>query len=199
MVHILPMLSGLLAIAVGIVGYSIEFENFEDLFAVKVISVLFFLLAVEFVLHQFLMKHGTLHELIHTAMALTVFSAGAYGLKVFGYRSFSTERFKEALVYTSIIWLLDKSTRVTEYYAVYYVLIVLSVAVAVLSFYVVFRITKLRAFFIVDREVLLCGYFVAILIGLAAVCMCVLPLILSAVVEFYLFYLITKIAEPLLR
>lgn len=196
-------LSGLLAVVVGISGYSIDSENaVGDISAVKVITVLFFFLAIEFILHQLFIDNIEMHHIIHIVMALTVFLAGIYGLHILKRQpiTFNVNRFKEIIVYGTIIWLVDKNLNLAEYPSVYFVLIALSLSVAILSLYVIIKITKLRAFFIVERDVPMCAYFIITLIGISAIDYpCILSLLVSAMVEFYLFYIILKIAEPLLR
>lgn len=200
---IISRLVGLLAIAVGIVGFCIDTDHIEgELSTTKLVAIMFFLLAIELIIHQIFIECTTIHYIIHIMLVLTASAAGIYGLSVLRdySTSFSRGKFKDILIYGSVIWLIDKHISLAEFrLTIYYVLIAVSMLVAILSFYVILKITRLKAFFTVGSEPILCAYFVIFLIGESTLCMCVLPLLISAIVEFYLFYMTLRIAEPLLR
>ncbi len=200
---IISRLTGLLAIAVGILGFCIDTDSIEgELSTTKLVAIIFFLLAIELIIHQIFIEDTILHHVIHMILVLTASIAGIYSLSVLrSYStSFSREKFKDILIYGSVIWLIDKHLSLAEFkLTIYYVLIVVSMLVAILSFYVILKITRLKAFFTVGMEPILCAYFVIFLIGESTLCMCILPLLISAIVEFYLFCMILRIAEPLLR
>ncbi len=193
----LNVLVGSVAVCIGVWGYSTEIDEYlTDLDAIRAFSFLFVALAIEFLVHALTFGDPKLHAIVHDLMALTVSVGGYWGIRLMRGR-LSEDALKEMIVYVAVVWLLGRNVEVSDYPSVYYVLVIVSLIIAVTTFYVFFKVRSMRAFFMVESRLIKGGYFVVALIGLSAVeTDCMVPIILSAIVEVYVLYLIVKLAEP---
>ncbi len=84
------------AIAVGILGFCTDSIE-GDISIAKVTALIFFLLAVELLLHQMFIEDEILHYMIRIMPVLTASIAGIYGLSVLKRysTSFSKWKFKD--------------------------------------------------------------------------------------------------------
>jgi len=190
-------LIGLIAVCIGVLGYGMEVDEFStELNTIRLFSILFIALSLEFLIHAILIDDPNLHPIIHAAMALTVSSGGYYGIRLM-HGQVNTQDLKDAAIYMAIIWLLGKNVEYSENPYVYLFLVALSSIIAVMTFCVFFKVRRMRAFFMVDKRLIKGGYLVVAMIGLSAIeSNCLIPIIMSAIVELYVLYVIAKVAEP---
>ena len=190
-------LIGLIAVCIGVLGYSIDIDEVStDLTTIRIFSIVFVALSLEFLIHAIIMNDPNLHPIIHAFMALTVSIGGYCGIRLM-HGHIDRNDLKDMVVYVTLVWLLGKNIDQSDSPFVYYFLVILSLIIAVMTFYIFFKVRRMRAFFLVDKRLIKGGYFVVALIGISAMeSNCLLPIVMSAIVEMYVLYVISKVAQP---
>ncbi len=193
-------LIGLLTTVVGAIGYSLSFEGVEgDIRILKIMTIFYILISIELMFHHIYVNVELYHIIIHYILSVTALTIGLVTLRTirrFPHR-FVPSRFKELIVYGTLIWLADKNISFEEFSDVTYtVLIVSSFIVAAISAYMFYNIKRLRTFFIIDGEFLMVLNFVIYLIGFSTLSLCILPLIVATAIVIYTTYRVFETAKP---
>jgi len=201
----------------GLLGYSIipprDFGYRES--DLRTLLVFYMLATFAFLCHAFGYIVGSPPEYLNSFVGAVSVVAALYLLySTVGRIRFSAMRFKNALIYGAILWLVGRELD-HRYYNLLHsfqpapciIAGMVSFPVAFIIFYVIFNVRKLKTGFFPNgsEEILSCSYIIVYLIGLSVIgsyfesSVCCISIFVAAFVVFYVLAKIYVTSRPFLE
>ena len=140
----------------GLVGYSskplYEFDRHEKY--VKAIATFYLITALSFLLHATYHLFYQKHVYVEIGVVVMLLAASIYLMAYTGIEKFDARRFKDALLYGAIIWLVGQQLHVMGEYALYTipVLSAFSIPVFLVSVYLFYSIRNKTVYFTFEEH-----------------------------------------------